>query len=267
MRQIHLCAWLLLTSAVAAACGGEKFSTPEQSSEHDGPGNAARGGSTSRNQGGSVNLSSGSGGQVESQAGTGAFSPAVPSAGGTASGGNVTTGGTAGGPSHAGSSPQGGSADEEDCVSASIAFHMLPSPDLPIDFLCDAGCGNGWLTITDAAGATAFPIFSACGATSCDTCSLTPCAAAACFPTPLTAQGSELVWNGTFLAKDSCGAGTTCQRPACVKPGKYRAKACAAVNGGEASDGGCMPKNDLLCAEAEFEFPGQANVKLELKKR
>jgi hypothetical protein len=144
---------------------------------------------------------------------------------------------------------------------------MLPDPNLPADYLCDAGCGTGWLTITDAEGATAFSIFSACGTASCETCEMLPCAAAACLPTPLTSEGSELVWNGTYLAKDTCGANMACQRPACVKPGKYKAKACAAISAGATGNANaCQPKQEMLCAQAEFEFPATATVKLQLRK-
>jgi hypothetical protein len=133
--------------------------------------------------------------------------------------------------------------------------------------LCDAGCGTGWLTITDAEGAKAFSIFSACGTASCESCQITQCAAAACLPTPLTAAGSDLVWTGTYMAKDTCGANMACQRPACVKPGRYKAKACAALNAGANSTGGaCTPKNEQLCTEVEFEFPATTTVNLVLKK-
>jgi hypothetical protein len=51
-----------------------------------------------------------------------------------------------------------------------------------------------------------------------------------------------------------------------VKPGKYKAKACAAINGGANAYGACTPKNEQLCAEAEFEFPATATVKLVLQR-
>jgi hypothetical protein len=141
---------------------------------------------------------------------------------------------------------------------------MLPGSKLPTDFLCDASCGTGWLTITDAEGATAFSISSACGTATCDTCEVQACGAAACLPTPLRGSGSELVWTGTYLAKDTCGDYTACQRQACVKPGKYKARACAALNDGD-SEYGCMPKEPQLCAEAEFEFPSKDDVVLVLE--
>jgi hypothetical protein len=132
--------------------------------------------------------------------------------------------------------------------------------------LCDAGCGTGWLSITDPDGLTAFSIFAACGTASCDTCALQPCAAAACLPKPLTADGAELNWSGTYMAKDSCGKNAmACQKPACVKPGRYKAKACAALNGGNTAQGACMPKDAQLCATAEFEFPSTQTVDLVLK--
>jgi hypothetical protein len=144
---------------------------------------------------------------------------------------------------------------------------MLPGADLPHDYLCDAGCGTGWLSVTDAVGATAYSLFSACGVASCETCEVQSCVASACLTKPLTAEGSELSWNGNYFTKDTCGDNMACQKPACVKPGKYKAKACAAINAGSAANGaGCMPKNEMLCAEAEFEFPGASSVKLVLKK-
>ncbi len=142
---------------------------------------------------------------------------------------------------------------------------MLPSDKLPEEFLCDASCGTGWLTITDAQGATAFSISAACGTASCDTCEVQPCGAAACLPTALTARGSEVVWSGTYLAKDSCADHVACQRQTCVTPGRYKARACAALNQGP-SDYGCMPKDQQLCAEVEFDFPSTEHVELVLEK-
>lgn len=265
MRQIHVCAWLLVTSLAAAACSGEKFTADDAqgSAPNETTGDAVAG-TSSRNHAGATSsagsLSLSSGGKS-----AGAGSASV----GGASGGVTTSGGSS---SASGSSTGGqysvGGASPEECPTGAITFRMLPGADLEKDFLCDAGCGTGWLTITDAEGATAFSIFSACGTASCESCQMLACAGAACLPTPLTSEGSQLVWTGTYLSKDTCGANMACQRQACVKPGKYKAKACAAINGGASSNGSlaCTPKNEQLCAEADFEFPATATVKLVLKK-
>jgi hypothetical protein len=263
MRQIQFCAWLWLMPLAATACSGEAFTAGDSSPTNDTPAETS-GGTPSRNHAGSGGSSSGmvqlgSGGKSSA---AGAATGGAAFVGGTASGGmSSAAGGNAGG---SGNSSGGGY--DESCPSGAITFRMLPSPDLEKNFLCDAGCGTGWLTITDPEGATAFSIFSACGTASCESCEMLACAAAACLPTPLTAEGSDLVWTGTYLAKDTCGANMACQRQACVKPGRYKAKACAAINGGTNASGACTPKNEQLCAEAEFEFPATATVKLLLKK-
>ncbi len=260
MRQIHICAWLFVMSLTAAACSGEKFTTSDQSSAGTetpsaGTSTSAHAGSSS-SKGGSTQISTGG-------ASTSAGRSATAGTGGTSASGGISS---YGGTSSGGLDNAGGDATEV-CPSGSITFRMLPGPELAHDYLCDAGCGTGWLSITDPVGAMAFSIFSACGTASCESCEMLPCAAAACLPTPLTATGSELVWTGTYLAKDTCGANMACQRQACVKPGKYKAKACAAVNGGASPNGGaCTPKNEQLCAEAEFDFPATTTVKLVLKK-
>jgi hypothetical protein len=256
MRQIRFCAWLLVMATVA--CGGEKFTPSERAAGNptsEGSGSSAD--YDDRSQAGSTSTSGGS-----TQLTVGGKST---TAGAYGAGGSMVSGGTAsGGATSAGGSSAGNPTDEA-CPSGSLTFRMLPGPDLPHDYLCDAGCGTGWLTITDAEGAMAFSIFSACGTASCESCAMLPCAAAACLPTALTAEGSELIWTGTYLAKDTCGANLACQRQACVKPGKYRAKGCAAINAGNSGSGGaCTPKNEQLCAEAEFEFPATATVKLVL---
>jgi hypothetical protein len=264
MRQIHVCAWLLVMSLAAAACSGEKFTANEQGSAHNETTGDSSAGTSGRNHAGSSSsagsVALGSGAEPPTSAGSASVGGA--SGGTAASGGHSSTSG-----SNTGGSYGAGGASSDECPSGAITFRMLPSPDLGKDYLCDAGCGTGWLTITDADGATAFSIFSACGTASCESCQMLPCAAAACLPTPLTAEGSELVWSGTYLTKDTCGANMACQRQACVKPGKYKAKACAAINSGSNSNGGlaCTPKNEQLCAEAEFEFPATATVKLVLK--
>lgn len=264
MRQIHVCAWLLVMSLTAAACSGEKFTANEQSSAtSETPGEDTAAGSSSRNHAGSMSTA----GSLSLSHG-GSSSAGSANSGGTGSGTAAGSSNPSAAGSNAGGSYAAGGASAEECPSGAITFRMLPGADLTKDFLCDAGCGTGWLTITDAEGATAFSIFSACGTASCESCQMLACAGGACLPTPLTAEGSELVWTGTYLTKDTCGANMACQRQACVKPGKYKAKACAALNGGANANSSiaCTPKNEQLCAEAEFEFPATATVKLVLKK-
>jgi hypothetical protein len=263
MRQIQFCAWLLLMPLAATACSGEAFTAGDKGTANETSAEAS-GGTRSRNQAGAGGSSNGTVqlGHAGTSTGGGAATGGAAAVGGAAYGGmSIATAGSAAG----GGNSIGGGYDQA-CPSGAITFRMLPSPDLEADFLCDAGCGTGWLTVTDAEGATAFSIFSACGTASCESCEMLSCAAAACLPTPLTSQGSELIWTGTYLAKDTCGANMACQRQVCVKPGKYKAKACAAINGGSSANGACMPKNEQLCAEAEFEFPATATVKLLLKK-
>lgn len=263
MRQIHFCAWLLLIPLAASACSGEAFTAGDSTAANENPPEMS-GGTPSRSHAGSA----GNAGSTVHLGSGGKSSNAGSASGGAATAGSAPTGGMstpAGGASFSGGNSTGGGYDQG-CPSGAITFRMLPSPDLEKNFLCDAGCGTGWLTITDPEGATAFSIFSACGTASCESCEMLACAAAACLPTPLTTEGSELVWTGTYLAKDTCGANMACQRQACVKPGRYKAKACAAINGGASANGACTPKNEQLCAEAEFEFPATATVKLLLKK-
>lgn len=263
MRQIQLGACLLVIAAVAA-CSGESFSSAGSSANTNGSSAYPTGGTT--NDRGSSG--SGSHDSASENGGEAADQGTLPSSsGGTGSGGGASGGSgnaSAGTSAYAGGGAPAPSASE--CASGSVKFKMVPGVDLPHDYLCDAGCGSGWLTVTDAAGATAFSLFSACGVASCETCELQACVASACLPKPLTAEGVELTWNGGFFTKDTCGEAMACQKPACVKPGKYKAKACAAVNGGNASGGSCSPKDSQLCAEAEFEFPSAQLVKLELKK-
>jgi hypothetical protein len=257
MRQIHICAWLLFL----AACGGEAFSTDGAPTTTKGGRGSTTAGATN-SPGAAANGSSGA--SID-------FSDGA--AGGGAGGSKLSMGAggqhTSGGESEGGDSEQdSGGAASEDCASGAITFRMLPGPNLAPDYLCDAGCGTGWLSITDAEGAAAFSIFPACGTASCDSCEVQQCMAAACLATPLTPKGSELVWRGTYLEKDKCGAASmVCQQQACVKPGKYKARACAALNTGVNSmNGGCMPKDEQLCAEAEFEFPATKTVALVLAK-
>ena len=258
MRQIHICAWLLVMSLTAAACSGEKFTAEQSSAGSVATNETSTAGSYNRNHAGSSN---GTGGSAQLVAG------GTTGSGGASSKAGAAGANTSGGTSSGGSLDNAGGDGADSCPSGSITFRMLPGPDLPHDYLCDAGCGTGWLTITDAEGAMAFSIFSACGTASCESCQMTPCAAAACLPTPLTATGSELSWTGTYLAKDTCGANMACQRQACVKPGKYKAKACAALNAGASANGiSCTPKNEQLCAEVEFDFPATTTVQLVLKK-
>jgi hypothetical protein len=263
MRQIHVCAWLVMTASAAVACSGEKFTAGEQSSATDG----ARSGNgytpPSRNEAAASNEDDGGEDVGLSNGGK------APSGGSASGGTSPSTGGAGGAVLSGGTGPtgSGGAASNEECVTGSVKLRMVPSPDLPHDYLCDAGCGTGWLTITDAKGAAAFSLFPACGSTSCDSCSPLPCAAAACLPTPLTAEGNGLAWDGTYLTEGSCGMNTACQRAACVPPGRYKAKACAAINAGNYDMAGtaCTPKTTQLCAEAEFDFPETSEVTLVLK--
>lgn len=256
MRQILFGAWLVLASSAITACDGEAFAPGASSEDEDSSGSS----STSK-----------SGGPSRGNAGTN-----NPNGGGTGSGGATGSAGssTIGSPGAAGSSPAGGSDSggaamdrADDCVEGKVTFRMVPGNELPQDYVCDASCGTGWLTITDAYGASALSIFSACGTASCESCEILPCAAAACRPTSLTAKGTELSWSGTYLKDDTCGADMACQRQSCVAPGKYRAKACANVNAGvNGMDGACMPQDGvMLCSEAEFDFPSTSEVLLVLE--
>jgi hypothetical protein len=262
MRQIQVGACSLVIFAAVAACSGASFSSSEGSGSTNGGPTLAAGGSTG-NRGPS---SSGAHDIISSEDGGEQADSAPPLlSGGSASGGGSGAA-SAGSSASGGNSASGGVPSPSECATGSVKFKMEPGADLPHDYLCDAGCGSGWLTITDAVGATAFSLFSACGVASCETCEVQACVASACLPKPLTGEGSELTWTGSFFTKDTCGEDMACQRPACVKPGKYKAKACAALNAGANASGGCMPKDAVLCAEAEFEFPGTETVKLVLKK-
>lgn len=258
MRQILIGAWLVLASS-AIACSGEEFAPESEnqdsattgsfSSDNKSGSNAGRSSAGTSSSGGS---GSSSGGKSSSAGSGGVVPPGVAGSGGS---GNLGGGGDTG-------------VDEPECAEGQVTFKMVPGPDLGHDYLCDASCGTGWLTLTDANGASALSIFPACAAVSCESCEALPCAAAACLPTPLTAEGTQLSWRGLSLVADSCGAGTSCQRQSCVPAGKYKAKACAHVNAGEDSmNGGCMPKDGvMLCSEAEFDFPATSEVVLVLKK-
>lgn len=260
MRQIHVCAWLWMTALAATACSGGQFSTRDKESDA-GAGDLSEGPSLNDkgSTGGSRSLSVG-GNVAGGPAGVGGASVggAASLGGATNVSGASSSGGTMAAP------PASGGAAAEDCASGSVTIRMLPSPKLPKDYLCDASCGTGWLTITDAEGATAFSISAACGTASCDTCEVQTCGAAACLPTALGAAGSELEWTGTYLAKDTCGDHMACQRQACVKPGKYKARACAPLNLGD-SEYGCKSEQQQICAEAEFEFPAKEQVLLVLE--
>jgi hypothetical protein len=271
MRQIRVCAWLCLIGSVTAACGGEKFSGPDQSGTmFQGPastegGSAARGSTAGAPGGNETN-------DAATPASGGSSGKATSGGSGGASGGSVSASG--GSQNASGSSFVAGSggqrspgATTNSCGGSSVKFKMLPGQNLPHDYLCDASCGTGWLSITDAAGATAFSLFASCGTASCETCEVQPCTASACYPMPLGQDGSELAWDGTYVTRDTCGQNMACQKPVCAKPGRYKAKACASINAGSDGSGqGCAPKTEMLCAEAEFDFPGDGDVKLVLQK-
>jgi hypothetical protein len=254
-----------MMAAVVTGCSGDKFSPSDDSGNYSGSPALNAGGSINRGDSGNSAARSSS---DESEGGESAdISPQPPAAAG--SGGSYASAGSSavgGAPTAGGTGSSGGSNVVSDCAVGKVTFKMLPSANLEHDYLCDAGCGTGWLSITDAEGATAYSPYSACGTASCETCEVQTCAAAACLPKPLTVAGSELSWDGSYFAKDVCGANMACQKASCVKPGKYKAKACAAINAGSSSmNGGCMPKDATLCAEAVFEFPGTSVVKLVLE--
>jgi len=272
MRQIQIGAWLCLIVSATVACGGDKFSSPDSSgTKAYGPAPAQSGGApphamagASTSAGGTTTRSDGT-----ENDGPDASTGGAPNDKSTSSGGNGASAG-GGGAAFVGGGTGGAQApgaQHATCDGGPVKFRMLPAESLPHDFLCDAGCGTGWLSITDAVGATAYSLFASCGTASCETCQVQPCSASACLPMPLGQNGSELDWNGTYVTKDTCGQNTACQKPNCVKPGRYKAKACAALNAGSSGSGqGCMAKTEMLCAETEFDFPGDREVELILQK-
>lgn len=254
MRQIHICAWIVLS---LAACSGEEFSTGSMPPSDSG----ARAGSPALGNAQAGNASGTGGGDGNTSGGTGGAEVYVAGAGSNDS--EASAGESASSPGEPDGNGPGQPAT--DCASGSVTFRMLPSPKLGAEYLCDAGCGTGWLSITDKDGATGLPISSACGTASCEACEVRQCAAAACLATPLTARGTELTWDGAYLAKDTCGASKlVCQRRECVKPGKYKARACAATSADTSVGGACTPTEERLCAEVDFEFPGTRTVELVL---
>lgn len=265
MRQIQAGACLLWA---LTACSGEEFSPGGAASTQAHAGAYNAGGATNTGSGGSKAAAGGSSVAGRSgSGGTGSASGGAPaSSGGASPEPPVASGGkeNAGGADDA--APEAGGAGAE-CEKGAIEFRMLPAPGLETDYLCDAGCGTGWLSISNQSGSMGFPISSACGTASCASCEVQACTASACLATPLTTAGTKLVWDGTYLAKSTCGASNlACQQPSCVPAGKYKARACAAVNGGVTIGGGCMPKDEQLCAEVEFEFPATRTVELVLQR-
>jgi len=263
MRQIHVCAWMMLT---LAACSGGEFSSPSATGLK--PTGQSSAGSTS------AAPTSGDAGEASTdQAGAAAHDGGQASGGGSAfsagspnvKGGSASVGGASVGGGSSGAVSGAPAENLDDCPDGTITFRMRPSPKLSSNYLCDVGCGSGWLSITDRDGAVGLPISSACGTASCETCEVRQCAAAACLSTPLGPEGSELTWDGTYLVKDTCGASKlACQRRTCVKPGKYLARACAALSDGQSSGDGCTPREERLCREVEFEFPATKTVELVL---
>ena len=117
MRQIHVCAWLVMMSCAAVACSGEKFTASDDSTATNGASSGQGDAAPSRNEaaasneddrGEDVGLSSG-----------GKASSAGSSSGGTSS----VTGGAGGGTSATGS---GGAASNEECVTSSVKLRMVP---------------------------------------------------------------------------------------------------------------------------------------------
>jgi hypothetical protein len=258
MRQFLTFAWSVTSCVALAACNGQEFAPLEQRSTDEDDSTTT---SNQGNLGGHTSGGSGTSAAGTSQGGTSSTPPTSPNAGSSSAGSPGAGGNSSGG---GGGASSGGGSDA-DC-SGPVQFKMLPGPDLPHDFLCDATCGAGWLTISDAAGATVFSIFPACGTASCEVCEPLPCAAGACLPAPLSTEGRELSWDGTYLAPGTCGNNLACQGKRCMAPGSYRAKACVAISAGSSGTGSCTPKDDAkLCAEVEFELPAASEVKLVLQ--
>jgi len=184
---------------------------------------------------------------------------ALTSCGGSTSGndtadGSTTTGG-AGGSSQTNITTT--------CVKANVTFQIIPwHPEggTPVDYCAGMGCGGQWLSIKTATGETLSQGFL-CGV-SCTDCSSKPCPPIACIqPDHLPPEGATEMWDGTYFASGTCGAGVKCSQPSCAAAGSHLiATMCAYPSIGPDGGFGCMASPTPNCVDVPFDFPSATPV-------
>ena len=74
--------------------------------------------------------------------------------------------------------------------------------------------------------------------------------------------GETRVWDGTYFASSTCGAGMACVNEACVEAGRYVARMCAHADpdGGATAPPYCDPVQTPTCVDVPFEWPPDGGV-------
>lgn len=96
----------------------------------------------------------------------------------------------------------------------------------------------------------------------CSTCSRSgPCPLIpACMPESVTKLA--VAWDGGYYESSYCGATVPCEQKTFAKPGKYRAKFCAAPGNLTKMNGlsQCSPSGPAQCSTVDFDYPSSATV-------
>jgi hypothetical protein len=137
------------------------------------------------------------------------------------------------------------------CIGATMTFTMTAANASA--FCVGAGCSTEFVTIIDPSGHELM-IDQPC-ITDCNACAPTQCPALCPAPTPMKPQGEQRVWDGTYLAQSTCGAGTACVAKSCAAPGHYTAKMCAYANSGQGPAGFCSVVSTPTCVDVAFDWP------------
>jgi hypothetical protein len=181
-------------------------------------------------------------------------------------GGSVGTGGTGEG----GSSAKGGAAGLADaghdaagpCSAGDVTFRMMAPAGNEAAFCTGISCGASFLIVTDPNGHT-LDVGGGC-VTTCDVCQPIACAGggACAAPRPMTAQGEELAWDGSYFVSSTCGSGFACTDHQCAAPGTYKATMCASPNlAPDASTSFyCAAGQMAVCTTVSFDYPGTSLV-------
>ncbi len=143
------------------------------------------------------------------------------------------------------------------CVTGSVSFELQAAPGASYCLGAAGTCSGQWLDIVPANGGASLGIDMPCE-TQCSECQPVACSNLCAVASPLGDGGAQTIWNGTYFASGTCGAGTSCVSQACAPAGNYIARFCGYAESADASTFGCAGSSTPTCIEKPFVWPPPA---------
>jgi hypothetical protein len=153
------------------------------------------------------------------------------------------------------------------CVSANVVIRVRRAAGARPLCMGTRDCPYDWLALSDPSGRPLFFDYD-WALRNCDQCEYrSPPDVDRCgSPFELPAEGMTRGWNGTAIARSSCGSpAVACSGLTCARAGRYTAKACGytpRMDHGRADCWQLSANTAARCAEVAFDVPTNGPVEI-----